>query len=174
MEPVIGWTLRVALALLFAISAWEKVQGFSKFESAMRDYELLPRKLVSIAARALVILEGVVAVALIVTPWAGVGVLGLLAVYCIAIAINLARGRTEIDCGCGGTESKPLSGLLLIRNTLLAIAGLGVLLPISARPIDGQDIFVIGAAVTTISILWSAGGQLSKNARAVRTMEGTR
>jgi hypothetical protein len=95
-------------------------------------------------------------------------------VYCIAIAINLARGRTEIDCGCGGTESKPLSGLLLIRNTLLAIAGLGVLLPISARPIDGQDIFVIGAAVTTISILWSAGGQLSKNARAVRTMEGTR
>jgi uncharacterized membrane protein YphA (DoxX/SURF4 family) len=174
MEPVISWTLRVALALLFAISVWEKVQGFSKFKRAMRDYELIPRAWVSIAARSLIVCEGVVAIALVATPWSGLGVIGLLVVYCVAIAINLARGRAEIDCGCGGTDGQPLSSLLLVRNALLAIAALGVLLPLRSRPLGPHDIFAIGAAVTTISILWTASGQLLKNAQAVRSMEGTR
>jgi hypothetical protein len=64
--------------------------------------------------------------------------------------------------------------LLLVRNALLAIAALGVLLPLRSRPLGPHDIFAIGAAVTTISILWTASGQLLKNAQAVRSMEGTR
>jgi uncharacterized membrane protein YphA (DoxX/SURF4 family) len=174
MEPVIAWTLRVVLALLFGISAWEKLQDFSKFKGVMRDYQLIPPAWISIAARSLIVCEGVVAIALVATPWAGLGVIGLLVVYGAAIAINLARGRTEIDCGCGGTDGQPLSSLLLVRNALLAAAALGVLLPLRSRALGAEDIFAIGAAVTTISILWTASGQLLKNTRTVRSMEGTR
>ena len=42
----------------------------------------------------------------------------LLCLYTGAIAVNLGRGRTAIDCGCGG-QATPLSGWLLTRNGLL-------------------------------------------------------
>jgi hypothetical protein len=43
-----------------------------------------------------------------------------LAIYFIAMAINMGRGRRFIDCGCGD-EPSPLSVILLGRNLLLMV-----------------------------------------------------
>ena len=45
--------------------------------------------------------------------------LSLLLLYAAAIAINLLRGRYDIDCGCGG-EATPIGWGLVMRNVVLA------------------------------------------------------
>ena len=45
---------------------------------------------------------------------------GLLCLYTLALAINLMRGITAIDCGCGDLPT-PISGWLLLRNGALLI-----------------------------------------------------
>ena len=55
----------------------------------------------------------------------------LLALYTAAVAINLARGRRDIDCGCAGAAARvPLGGAVLARNAALILAALAV----CARP----------------------------------------
>jgi hypothetical protein len=42
--------------------------------------------------------------------------------FAAAMAINLARGRTHIDCGCfDATQRQPLRWLLVARNIVLAV-----------------------------------------------------
>ncbi len=43
----------------------------------------------------------------------------LLALYALAMAINLARGRRDLDCGCGIVR-KSISASMVVRNLLLA------------------------------------------------------
>ena len=53
--------------------------------------------------------------------------LALLVLYSAAIAINLLRGRRDIECGCGGAATHvPLSGWLLARNAALMATALAV------------------------------------------------
>jgi len=53
--------------------------------------------------------------------------LALLVLYSSAIAINLVRGRRDIECGCGGAATHvPLSGWLLARNAALMATALAV------------------------------------------------
>ncbi|MGO4844024.1 MauE/DoxX family redox-associated membrane protein, partial [Rhizobiaceae sp. 2RAB30] len=53
--------------------------------------------------------------------------------YGTAIAVNLLRGRTRIDCGCGGA-GQGLSWFLVGRNTAL----LGLALIAAQQPAAGE------------------------------------
>jgi hypothetical protein len=60
--------------------------------------------------------------------------IALLAVFAAAMAINLLRGRSAIDCGCGQSFlAQTLSWTLVVRNGVLA----ALLLPslIAAGPV---------------------------------------
>lgn len=64
-------------------------------------------------------------------PWAEAGAVALLLLFAAAMAINLARGRADIDCGCGQSFLKQtLSWSLVARNAALA----AMLLPSFAVP----------------------------------------
>jgi len=57
-------------------------------------------------------------------PWGEAAAITLLGLFALAMAINVRRGRTHIDCGCGQSVLKQtLSWMLVGRN-----AGLVVLL----------------------------------------------
>jgi hypothetical protein len=56
----------------------------------------------------------------------------LLAVFTAAVAAVLMRG-IDIECGCFGTGSGPVSWLTLLRN--LGLLGAAVLLVIADRPV---------------------------------------
>jgi hypothetical protein len=86
------------------------------------DYELLPPALVRPAAAALTATEIAVPIAMLIPGGQPVGAglaVALLALYAAAMGINIRRGRTRIECGCGGAPNL-LSPLLLARNGVLA------------------------------------------------------
>ena len=115
---------RVCLALVFATAVPAKIRHRLIFEGVVANYRLLPRQLVKPAARALPWIEWALA-ALLVTPAAGPGAAAiailLLAAFAWAMAINLRRGRSHIECGCHqSTLAQTLSWPLVARNICLA------------------------------------------------------
>src|SRR5205814_5598890 len=124
MAPAADLTLRTAFALLFAVAASHKVRDPARFRATLADYRLLPAPFVWPAAMLTIGAELAVAVVLFVSSWRALGPLtaaALLCVYAVAMAINLARGRRHLDCGCAGpAHRQPISGGLVVRNALLA------------------------------------------------------
>ncbi len=107
------------LAAVFALSVRHKIRDFPRFRASLLGYALLPVPALGMAAVMIVVLE-LAAIALLLVP-VGPGrwlAFGLLSLYTGAIAFNLARGRTEIDCGCGDQPTR-ISAWLLLRNGLL-------------------------------------------------------
>ena len=95
----------------------------------------------------------------------------MLGVFTGAIVINLARGRTDIDCGCFGPALRQrLSWWLLLRNgalfALLAIA----LMPAATRPMDFLDLATAGMAAATVVVLYTAANYLIANAPGLRAL----
>lgn len=110
------------LALVFARSAAHKLTEFSFFSATLGEYRLLPRVLVGPTAIALTVAEALAIVFLIIpdTRAAGAMLAGvLLSLYAMAMTINLRRGRSRIDCGCGGS-GQMISWPLAARNSVLA------------------------------------------------------
>ena len=141
-EPLVSGLLSAAIAtfvdLIFVRAAWHKLAAFTEFTGFLADYRLLDQRLVVPASAALAAAEAGVVVLLLAPggqPFGlGLGI-GLLGLYAIAMSINIARGRTAIECGCGGAV-QPLSWSLVTRNGVLAvIAAVGVLASVGV-PLD--------------------------------------
>ena len=116
---------------LFLVSGVQKFQDHLRFQGVVTNYQVLPEALSPGVARVLPILEIACGLALLVPGIQNLAlgaVLILLLAYTFGIAINVYRGRTHIDCGCGAA-SKPqlLNKELLLRNSLLSLAVLAAL-----------------------------------------------
>jgi len=171
IDPVVSVSLRCLLAVLFATAAWHKASDLRRFAATLEAYRLLPPWLGGAAARALPVAEVAVAVSLLLPlyRWAALGAVAMLVLYSVAIAINLARGRREIDCGCfGPAAGVPLSGALVARNALLIGAAAIVSLPVGARPLVWVDAFSVIVAVAVTTVLWISFWRLSETARLQR------
>ncbi len=128
-DPVIAYAALAVLAAIFWLGALHKLRDPAGFESAVAGYRLLPAFLhrpFSVAFIAAELLAG----GLLLWPAArAAGVLAALVVLAAAslgVAVNLLRGRTDIDCGCGGLSRVPgsLSWWMVSRNGLLAALAL--------------------------------------------------
>ena len=148
-----GW----ALAGIFLFAAVHKLRNRPAFQGILGQYRLLPEPLVPAAAAALVALEIAAAVALLapagLVSRAAASTLAalLLCLYTGAIAVNLLRGRTAIDCGCGGRPT-PLSAWLIARNALLL--GLAWAAGAAATVPQTPVLYLLAAAPTVF--LWCA------------------
>jgi len=160
IDPVISTSAALALSVIFASAASHKLRHPSWFRRQVHEYELIPGLMVPAAARTLPIAELVIAAGLlwsISRPYAGVLAFLMICVYALAIEINLARGRKDIDCGCSGPAMRqPLQPALLARNLLLAIIALVALLPMLDRPLSLHDNFVMIAAGVVLVLLYTA------------------
>ncbi|CDM25933.1 Methylamine utilization protein MauE [Castellaniella defragrans 65Phen] len=128
-DPVIAYAALAVLAALFWLGALHKLRNFAGFEAAVAGYRLMPAVLQRPFALAFIAAE-VLAGGLLLLPAARTaGILTALAVLAAAslgVAVNLLRGRTDIDCGCGGLSQAPtsLSWWVVLRNGLLAVLAL--------------------------------------------------
>lgn len=126
------------MALVFAQALAHKVRDFARFADSVRDYDLLPRPL-AVPASAFLLLAELSAVVLIAValafPGAGDGLAGrlglgvaglLLALYGLAMGINLGRRQFGLDCGCT-SGSMPISGGLVVRNVALFLLALAAI-----------------------------------------------
>lgn len=125
-DPVVVHALASAAALVFVVGAVQKARDWQSFRNALGAYRLLPDALVTPVALALPAVELVAGLALLAPSFRDAGAVlaaALLAIVTGAVAINLARGRTDIDCGCGGAEGRQrLSWGLVARNAVLLLA----------------------------------------------------
>jgi uncharacterized membrane protein YphA (DoxX/SURF4 family) len=131
--PVAQVAGRLTLGAVFLIAGWAKLRaGPDRFHTALMGYDLLPRRLLPLVARWLPRLEIATAILLFagVSAFGAIAAAGLLAVFSVAVALALARGKRS-DCGCFGRAVRPLQRTIVARNLgLLFIAAL-LLLPVA-------------------------------------------
>lgn len=176
VDSVLQQVLALALALLFLHAAWHKWRAGVRFEAQLAEYRLLPEALVPGTARVLMLLEFAVALGLVLPllrqPAALVAA-GLLALYAIAIAVNLVRGRHHIDCGCGDTPQL-LSVWLVLRNLFLLAAALVSALPAAPRAPATLDLLLGMFAMSALILTWLMLEQLLANASLLREWRASR
>jgi hypothetical protein len=162
---VIVLAIDMLIGLVFLTAAVGKMRNWQQFVGVVGNYRLLPEVLIAPVAYALPPLEAVLGAALLLhvgSPWPQWVALGLLLLFGAAMAVNMRRGRREIDCGCFQSALRqPLSWTLVVRNLALAlVSGLAALAP----PLLVDTWILINAMLVTavlfmllqtLNILWS-------------------
>ena len=155
------------LSYLFVVGALQKLADASYFQQVITDYQILPATVSPLLSRVLPLVELGAGIALLIplSQYAALGIVtALLAGYSTAIALNILRGRRDIDCGCAGPgQVQTLSTWLVGRNILL------IMLALSAMTSTGQLLFgwpgwvlaLSGAAVA--ALLYHVFNQLVAN-----------
>lgn len=156
--------LLACLALLFASAALHKVRNPAHFTEVLRAYRVLPEGAVRgaplVPAAELLVAAGLLPGA---TRFAaGLGGAALLATYAAAIAVNLARGRRDLACGCGGPDdARPIAPWMVARNLMLALLLLvSTLVPWNTRPLLPVDALTVGGGVMVATLLYVSLDQL--------------
>lgn len=159
-------------AALLGVAAWRKWRDLGAFEAVIGDYRLLPASLLRPTAVVVPVVEGALALAWLAAPWwpdvatfVAVATTALLLGYGGAIAANLRRGRSWIDCGCGGGEQ--LSWALVARNAVLALFALGALVVVDASGPGWADLAVSIPVLAVGTGLYLAASTLLDNAAAL-------
>lgn len=157
--------VKCMIALVLITAGVGKIQHWAEFLGVVANYRLLPGSLVKAVGYALPPVEIALGVSLFIpplSPWTSLCVGALLIAFAAAMAINIARGRRHIDCGCFQSALKQsLSWTLVVRNVvltfLIVISGLmpeTLLRAASAveAVATGTILFIV---LQTLNLLWS-------------------
>lgn len=169
---VLGLAGAMGVGLVFLQAALAKLRHRELLVGVIANYRLLPAGLVAPVAWLLAPTELVVAMGLLLGGHllAVVAAMALLVCFAAAMAINIARGRREIDCGCGRSQLRqPLSWLLVARNLVLAALLVPQLFP-TADPATADIAIALagGVAVFVIVQLFNAIGALAASPLAAQ------
>lgn len=179
MDPIIPPALylcaRVFGGLLFGVAAVGKLRHRIAFMGVFENYRLTPPALTRVLAPALIAAEALVAGSLLSGLGLAIGAIGaivLLLLFALAIAINVARGRDDIDCGCfSSTLRQQLNWTLVARNVSYAVLMACLLTPAPAVANAMDWVDGLGAGVALFALthvfesLWALRGgvrQLTK------------
>lgn len=164
----------VGFALLLGTAAWRKFGDLPAFTVVVADYRIVPQALLRPTGVVVTVVEAVLAMLWLAAPWyadaanaAAIGTTALMAGYGAAIAANLVRGRSWIDCGCGGGEQ--LTWGLVARNAVLAGLAIATLVSRSPGSPDWGDVAVSAPVLVVGTLLYLATGALLANSAAIRT-----
>ena len=156
IDPSIALACRLLGALVFATAVAGKITHRHELAGVVANYRLLPEALSVPAAWGTVALEILVVLSLVGGLYLKAGValaIALLSLFAVAMAINLVRGRREIDCGCFQSGLRQtLSGGLIGRNLVLsaALSSLFVATTPLAAPLQWVD--GVGAGIAAYSL----------------------
>ena len=128
------WLARLAVAGLFLMACITKIRNPELFALSVHRYRLLPGEWVNIVAMVMPWIELTAGLAVLAAPAriraAGALIItGMLAVFTVAISLNLLRG-IEASCGCFSTRADAAvsDGWNLVRNVSLIWLSLAVFL----------------------------------------------
>jgi len=177
LDPVATSALSAVLSVIFLTGAWQKLRDLALFQANIDNYRLLPDGLAWPAAILLPLWELAAGALLLFDPTRMVGAvlaIGLLAIVTTAVAINLLRGRTEIDCGCGSlgghVGDQTLSWGLVARNALLAFAAVLTLREDAARALVWIDYLSVAGGTLGLLGLYVTVNQLMANTPRLRAL----
>jgi hypothetical protein len=143
LTSLIAGAAATYLGLVFAHGAWHKITDFDSFTGFVADYQVVPTTIISVVSKFIVGAEMAMPLALLIhqgRKYSAALAIALLLGYASAMTVNLLRGRTQIDCGCGNA-TQPLAWSLVVRNC--ALAGIATLILL---PTGGPDLSVAEVA----------------------------
>ena len=184
LDPLLLRIISVGFALLFIPAAVHKLANISQFSAIVQAYEILPRGLIRPSAVFIPLLELSLGVAWLLSGMpilfiSSIAVMSasLLGLYTLGIAVNLHRGRSYIDCGCGfsttitttgkGQNVQHLSYGLLLRNVMLIAVALVAVIPPATREFLFIDYFNLLTATIALVLIYGAFNQLLTNRNAI-------
>lgn len=170
LDPVPHAAAAATLAVTLLLTGWAKLRHFGAFTDAVRGHALAPDALAPLVAA---LVAGLEVAAALLLPWQALRGTGALlamipcAMAAGALAINLARGRTDLHCGCTGFgaprdgERHRIGPAHLLRALFLLCLAVLAWLPDTGRPVQWLD-FLSGAAATLVALLalWAVDGLL--------------
>ena len=183
LDPLILRIISVGFALLFIFAAAHKFNNKLQFLGILEAYQILPGTMPGLAVNVIPALELMLGLAWALTALLLVQITllplmsaMLLFTYAMAIAMNLFRGRSYIDCGCGfsslagsaRSESnsggiQQLSKALVLRNCVLGVVALIAAASPSSRDLGFMDFLSLVTASFTLVLLYGAFNQLLVN-----------
>jgi Methylamine utilisation protein MauE len=162
MDPLFELTIAWSLAALFAGSTLHKLQALSEWPGVVRNYRLMPDAFGGAAAWLILCAGALTAGTLFFETTRRVGAIAAalqLLIFGAAIGINIARGRTAIDCGCFGSRLRDgLSRWMVARNAVLALCAFSLLLPASPRMLSAMEVAVCFGLILTLAFLYPVLG----------------
>ncbi|MCU9953892.1 methylamine utilization protein MauE [Burkholderia sp. BKH01] len=177
LDPVLATSAQAGAAVVVLLGAFAKMRRPAAFRHALAGYRLLPDALTAPVAFAIPLAEAVCAAALLFpdTRVAGaIGLIALLAVFAAGLAINLLRGRTDIECGCSGFTAaradapRGIGWLHVGRVLLLAALAATALVAPDTRAVVWFDyltlcfsVLLIVCALLTVDVLLANVPRLS-------------
>lgn len=161
IDPAIVLASRVLGTLVFGAAVLGKLRHRDEFVGVVANYRLLPEAPVTTVAWLIIVFETAIVLSLATGLWltaaAALAVL-LLCGFAVAMAINLARGRTEIDCGCFQSALRQRLSIALVVRNLLLIVSLLPLFGSSARPVSMLQLLDGIAAGVALFMLYQVFG----------------
>ncbi len=160
------------MSCLFVVGGYQKLANPHYFHLVLRDYEVVPESWSGPLARLVPLLELGAGLVVPVSSMREAGLLViafLMLIYTAAMALNIYRGRADLDCGCAGPgQVQAVSGWLVVRNAaLLAMILFSVFAP-QSESLDflGWSLALFGAVLA--SLIYHAINQLIANHNLLR------
>jgi len=176
-DPALTVLATLFVGLVLAVAAISKLRSPDEFQGVVDNYRLLPGFLVAPVARLLPWVELACAIALMVPPareiaaWVAVG---LFVIFALALAINVGRGRTHIDCGCvRRPTSKSRIGMFHVLRALF-LSGVSTFIALSSLEVASVPLaswLIAIAAAAMLAMLYVAADVMVglPNSRESRT-----
>jgi hypothetical protein len=165
IDPVVLMVC-IALAAIIALSsAAPKWREPTRFRESLEAFALLPSFAVAPLSYLLPVLEAAGAIGLLFagtrTPSACMLIV-LFSGFALALAINVWRGHTDIDCGCSGlfasqadkTAPKSIGWWHAGRAAMLALLAASTLMPSTGRSLVWFDYASAGACTLFAVAAW--------------------
>ncbi len=181
LDPLIFRLIAMLFALLLIMAGAHKLGDRLRFQGILSNYQILPEHLVGLVSRIVPVVEILIGLGWVFArriELVSAATAALLMAYALAMGINLLRGRSYIDCGCGfnsvrtkhaNGDIQQLSMWLVFRN--LALIALAILANsgITPRSFAAVDYFSIIAATLALVFAYSAFNQLLVNHNAINS-----
>ena len=157
---VMGLAGAFGVGLVFVHAGLSKLHHRDVLPGVIANYRLLPDALVAPVAAVLPWGELALGLALLAggPAFAVVPALALLGVFAVAMAVNVARGRRSIDCGCGRSQLRQTLGWPLVARNVVLMVLVALRLP-AALPSTGFDLataIVGGLSLFVLYLLFNA------------------
>jgi hypothetical protein len=164
LDPAFGYLIIAGIALLFVTAGAHKLRGLALFAEIFAAYRVLPDALARRVARLVPCVELGVAAALCWKPsrrMAAICGIAVLIAYAAGLAVNLLRGRRDLDCGCGATrDRRAIAAWMVWRNLFLAAALGTAALPWSPRALILADFPTVLGGLIAVVMLYAAVDRL--------------
>jgi hypothetical protein len=179
LDPLLFQLIAVSFCLLLVAAGLHKLADRLRFQGILTAYQVLPAFLLAPLSLLIPLLEIVLGLSWAIgwqTGLVSMATASLFAVYGTAMSVNLMRGRSYIDCGCGLSSAKAhskdngvqqLSVWLVSRNILLIGFALAAGASMNARSFAVLDYFSLIAATLALVFIYGAFHQLLVNHNAI-------